>query len=133
MSALVHPVLTKATFKYFPSKWNRHLKPIDTNLYLQLQLLQLQLQLQVQVQQPLQQQLQQLLLLILLPLQLQLLLQFQLQLKVIINKSFGEVSLVEQDKIECVSVAYLKKYLNVEAKIYDFFTFILNNFLVQTL
>ena len=28
--------------------------------------------------------------------------------KVFINKSHGEVSLVEQDTIECVSIAYLK-------------------------
>ena len=46
--------------------------------------------------------------------------------KVIIYKSRGEVSLVEQPTIECVFLAYSKF-------IFSFLTFILSNFLVWTL
>ena len=54
--------------------------------------------------------------------------------KVIIHKSRGKISLVEQDTIENVSAAYLKLIINFLRKNFNFFfTFILCNFLVRTL
>ena len=51
--------------------------------------------------------------------------------KVIIHKSRGEVSLVEQDTIELVSITYL--YLSFKQNIFGFLIFKLCNLLVQPL
>ena len=53
--------------------------------------------------------------------------------KVIIHKSRGEVSLVEQGTIEKVSAAYSKFIIIFLRKKLNFFTFIICNFLVRTL
>ena len=53
--------------------------------------------------------------------------------KAIIHKSLVEVFLVEQNTIEYVSAAYLKFIIEFPRKNLLFFTFILSNFLVQTL
>ena len=53
--------------------------------------------------------------------------------KVIIYKSRGEVSLLEQPTIECVSLAYLRFLFRFfKAKKYGFLPFMLTNVLVQT-
>ena len=53
--------------------------------------------------------------------------------KVIIQKSHREVSPVEQYSIDCEFLAYLKFITKSERFFFTFFTFILCNFLVQTL
>ena len=54
--------------------------------------------------------------------------------KAIIHKLYGEIPLVEQGTIEYISIAFLKFIIKfLRKKIYIFFTFILCNFVMQTL
>ena len=53
--------------------------------------------------------------------------------KVIIHKSGGEVFLVEQDTIECVSSAYLKYIFKFSSTLWFSHLFVVCNFLVRTL
>ena len=50
------------------------------------------------------------------------------QRKVIMHKSCGEISLVEQDTIEYVSAAYLKFIIKFPRKKYMFFTFFIRSY-----